>query len=155
MPAAGTTTGTVLGVSGVNVPTASWSPPMTAPVVPEIVNQNPPVRAAARGSFSRRRCLNARWSPIPTPTAARSSATEARPQATLSARWLVFRSATSAVDWIVSWTSATSAWFVAIERPVTIAWSTVGRGISVRWNVKGTLAAASSIPDWSARWRSD
>ena len=74
-----------------------------------------------------------------------------RPHATLSERRFVLRSATSAVDWTVSWMSETSAWFVAIERPVTIAWSIVGRGISVRWNVSGTLAAASSIPDWSAR----
>ncbi len=86
---------------------------------------------------------------------ATSSATDMRPQATSSERWFVFRKATRAVDWTVSWTRETSAWFVAIDSPVTIAWSNVGRGIRVRWNVSGTFAAASSIPDWSARWRSD
>ncbi len=74
-----------------------------------------------------------------------------RPQATLSDRWFVFRNATRAVDCTVSWTSETSAWFAAIDSPVTIAWSNVGRGIRVRWKVSGTFAAASSIPDWSAR----
>ena len=84
---------------------------------------------------------------MPAAIATASSATDARPHATLSERRPLLRSATSAADWIDYWISDTQAWFDAIESPVTIAWSMVGRGISVRWNVSGTFAAASSIPD--------
>ena len=67
-----------------------------------------------------------------------------------SSKWRPLRfpppSTSSAAAWIDSWTSETSAWFVAIERPVTIAWSIVGRGMSVRWNVSGTFIPATRIP---------
>ena len=47
---------------------------------------------------------------------------------------------------MLSWISETIAWFVAIERPVTIAWSTVGRGMSVRWNVSGHVRRRQQHP---------
>ena len=60
-----------------------------------------------------------------------------------------------AADWIVSCTSAITAWFVASVRPEISAWSMVGRGMSVRWNVVGRVPAARSSPVWSARCPSE
>jgi len=38
-----------------------------------------------------------------------------------------------------------------LDRPVTMAWSVVGRGMSVRWNVSGRFVAANIRPATSAR----
>ena len=56
-----------------------------------------------------------------------------------------------AAAWMLSCTSPINAWFAAADNPVTSAWSIVARGINVRSNVTGALAAANRMPAWFAR----
>ena len=116
-PAAGTTTGIVFGVSRVKVPTASCRP---ADDRTGGARHGEPVAARPCRGPGQLLALTLPEPALqrdPAPIAATSSATDMRPHATLSERWFVLRSATRAVDWIVSCTSETIAWFVAIERP--------------------------------------